>query len=484
MFLTVIISNFLHFSKGSSKMGRTSAPEPIATQKVFIMSQFGLQFRIDSGSAIPQTINFAEIEAATISYLEEYLELTYGNNQMYFFDSVAIEATSRSIGGAGGPFVDFEAAVAFLEDSPMVPTNQEVGLTISEALSGSNLSTFLLTLAQSLSSDNPFLTTTEVTTYVPEEETSGQGRVAGISGGGIAAAASAVALTLGLGGFMLYKVKKENQGSTNKFGTKYSGGETLAGDTYDNTTLEATRNCRPDDTHSLGSTLYNETHSYLAHFSVGRSTLAPVDNLTSPKPSKMDDASAMTEEVLPTDADDMDDDSIPSSRSETYSIVGRAKAFVSPSKPASPMSNIQIKNYLKSKYKCASPGYYDAIGDISGNDSGEAEAPGTDLDLQSNADTVVHPILDLDLPALDHQSIVSESMAPTDEGREIFQDEMSLDSKIDSAVSDKVGATLLSHSFSLEKAEATPHAFGDAMEEDVGRSQATSSKSLDDVSLM
>ena len=488
----------LHFAygdSGSTKKARNGedspspsvAPGSSVSQVAFVISQFGLQFQISPNAGIPQTASFAELEAATIAYLEEYLELTYNGDSMIFFDSVAIAATSRSISGTEGPFVDFEASVAFLEDSPIIPTNQQVALTIAEALSESNLSTYLFALAQSLSNGNPFLTTTGVTPYVPDSDSaSGGGRVATsnkISGTGIFAAASAAAATLAIGGFLVFKIKNENTGGVHKFGKGYSGGETLAGDTYDNTTLEATR--RPaDDIHSLDTAMYNDEHSYLANFPTG--TVHAPGNLKSPLPSKMDDASEMTD-VSPTLADDLDDDaSIHSSQMGAYaSIIGRTKALVPSLKTASPMTNKQIKNYFKSKYKCSSPKDYAAVGENTNiSESQEAEAPTDDAEPYSDDDTVLGPCLDLGLPALDHESIMSEQ--PTDEGRqEVFEDEMSLDSKIDSPVSSEVGGSLLPPS----KINSTaPRPTGEGVEEDgAPRSQGSMSidnKSLDDVSLM
>lgn len=490
MNLNVLAGFFANDASGSNKKTRNGPDTPAnpsaapagapGSSVEFVMSQFGLRFQISPNGGIPQTASFAELEAATIAYLEEYLELTYNGDSMIFFDSVAIAATSRSISGAGGPFVDFEASVAFLEDSPMIPTNQEVALTIADALSESNLSTYLFALAQSLSNGNPFLTTTAVTTYVPDSA-GGSGRVATnkkISGTGIFAAMSAAAVTLAIGGFLVFKVRNENKDGINKFGKGYSGGETLAGDTYDNTTLEATR--RPtDDIHSLNTTTYNDEHSYLANFPTG--TVHAPGILKSPLPSKMDDASEMTEEVSPTLTDDLDDDaSIPSSQLGAYaSIIGRTKALVPSLKNASPMTNKQIKNYFKSKYKCSSPKDYAAVGETN-----EAEAPAGDAESHGDDDTVLGPCLDLGLPALDHESIMSEQ--PTDEGRqEIFEDEMSLDSKIDSSVSSEVGSSLLPPSKINSTAPRSP---GEEMEgEGAPTSQGSMSidnKSLDDVSLM
>ncbi|CAB9530874.1 expressed unknown protein (Partial), partial [Seminavis robusta] len=140
-------------------------------QVEFVLSQFGLEFELAglTTTSTPQTMDFAEVEAATKGFLEEFLELTYSADPMIFFHSVEIEATSRRTGGTSmTPFIDFEASVAFVNNSPMTPTNDEIGLTISAALAEPNLTAYLLSLQGRLSVSNPFLSTSGVTVYVPD----------------------------------------------------------------------------------------------------------------------------------------------------------------------------------------------------------------------------------------------------------------------------------------------------------------------------
>lgn len=415
-------------------------------QVAFVMTQFGLEYRLGEGQGqavgLPQTRNFAELEAATIAYLEEYVQLTYsGEDKMVFFESVTIEATSRRTGGsAGTPFIDFEANVAFLEDSPIIPTSVEISLTIAEALSGTNQATYLFTLAQRLSTGNPFLSTTQVAVYVPDPALTDSPRVSSssdrMSSAGIAAAAGTGILTLAVGTYLLFKIKNENIDMNQKFGKGYVGGGTLAGDTYD-ATLAPSATMPPDDVRSLGSTLYNDDISL---------------NSSTPK-------SGRDKEENEDDANCFDDSEylnastirlanyVPTTKIGKYAtLVGRTKALVPkamipkamatkamvPTSEKSPqMSNDDIKNYFKSKYNCKSPAKsprgYAALDDLKASSKEDDDEDQASIVSDSN----MRDSLGLTLPALDHESVGAPQQMMEEEyysEEEIVDDHASLPS--------------------------------------------------------
>lgn len=384
-------------------------------QVAYVRSQFGLEFTIADqvASGVPTTLDFAGVEAATIGYLGHYLQTTYGADATIFFDSAAIEATSRRTGGTGGtPFIDFEASVAFAEDSPMTPTPAEIGQTISEAFDSSNLSAYTLQLSNELSGNNPFDSTIQVTVYLPDASEAGQGRVARsstkMSAAGVAAAASTGVLTLLVGGYLLFKIRNENLDMKGK--GEYAGGLTLAGDTYDNSTLDASATLPHDDAHSMDNSMYNDDGSFISSLPPA-ALKQPVDNANLPRirtfeeiPERNnstiasgEDSNASGDENSHDEEETFQDEDreveAEQGNPESSSIVGRTRALVPTFKSTQHMSNMDIKNYFKSKYKCVSPDY-DVV-----DQTAIAGVEPSRSDDQS---------LNLVLPALDHET--SESV--------------------------------------------------------------------------
>lgn len=343
-------------------------------------------------------MDFAELESATIGYLEEYLELTYNADDTILFESVEIEATARRTGGSEGtPFVDFEASVAFMENSPNIPSSEEIGQTISEALSGRNLATYLFTLAQRLSAGSPFLTTTLVTVYMPDAVMTGSGRVvtqsSGMSAAAIIGAASAGAVTLAIAGFVLFKAKKENSDNMSKFMKGYPGGMTVAGDTCATSTLGPTA-VRPDDHHSIGTSVYTDDQSYISSFRRKNDGDDIMLNTNGRRPSA---------KKLPSEAVSFDRASIQHhdiEAGESYvSPPSHPRKMVNALKKASPLNNTDLKNYFKSKYKCSSPGGYSPV--VENNEDRKSKSSHETSKSQDNS-------TGLDLPALDHESVTEE----------------------------------------------------------------------------
>jgi len=387
-------------------------------QVAYVLSPFGLEYTLANPSAtgVPTTTTFAEVEAATIAYLEEYIALTYNADAMIEFASAELEATSRRTGGSGGtPFIDYEASVAFVEDSPMTPSPSDIGTTLSEAFQEPNLSTYLLNLASRLSTTNPFLSTTLVTVYVPDTYADGPGRVARsppkMPALGMVAAAGAGVLTLIVAGYLILKIRSENADMKDKFGKGFVGGHTLAGDTYDNSTL------RHDDGQSLDNT-YNDDGSFLSSPPPATVLNPSVDNSNLPHIRTFDQAprevgskivgldnSPMTEDGgTMEDGEDKFHDEEPVRRNgdaqdqtRLASMVGRTRALV-PTFKSSHMSNTDIKKYFKSKYKCGSPQGYAVVDEAA---IGGVEASPSD-----------DQSLNLVLPALDHHG-TSESPQQT-----------------------------------------------------------------------
>jgi hypothetical protein len=414
----------------------------------FVLSPFQLQFQLsDSTTSIPSTVDFAEVEAQTIGYIEEFLELTYSANKMIYYEKVEIEVTSRrtTSGTSMTAVIDFEASVAFASNSPMSPTSEEIALTIAEAFSpGTSLSTYLFSLRNRLGGSNPFLTTTQVGVYVPDSSSnSSNGRVANnpkeFDTAGIAAALSTGALTLLVGGFLLFKIKRENEDlQGGKFGKGYAGGATLAGDTYDTSTLEPSATLPHEDGGSLDAS-YQDDRSLL--FSTPpdipdiRKRVAEAENVeearsdTDSMPfdcsqgptgkNNEDHGEGADDEDEDSDDDTNEDASVERFHDEeviedssdsplpkpfgTYaSLVVRTKALVPSFNQSVPMSNVDIKNYFKAKYHCISP---------LGDDAVDKESSPADDDLASVGDEAS---LDLTLPALDHDTVASSKKESND----------------------------------------------------------------------
>lgn len=382
-------------------------------QVAYVLSRFGLEYSLGNPTlTVPTTMNFAEVEAATIAYIEEYLELTYNADATIFYDSVEIEATSRRTGGRQAtPFIDYEASVAFAEDSPMTPTPLEIGETIAEAFQEPNFSAYVLNLASRLSPSNPFVSTTKIIVYVPDA-TFNDGRVARdptrMSAAGIAAAAGTGVLTLLVGAFLLYKIRSENL-DLKGAGKGYAGGLTLAGDTFDNSTLDASATLPNEDAQSLDSSLYNEVPSLLSDIPAG--AVLGVGDARQPRIRTFDDEQGVTRSKIvgldkaphDDDSDEDEDDDDEDAGNEVgdsfqdeeqegstgfATLVGRTRALV-PTFKSSPMSNTDIKNYFKTKYHCKSPKGYEAVEAANGGVQPCAS------DDQS---------LNLVLPALDHNT--------------------------------------------------------------------------------
>lgn len=384
----------------------------------YVLSPFGLEYSIAIASAgVPTTTAFAEVEAATIAYLEEYVALTYNADAMIDFASAEIEAISRRTGGTGGtPFIDYAANVAFAEDSPITPSPSDIGTTISEAFQEPNLSAYILSLSSRLSSTNPFLSTTLVTVFGPDTNTGTQtGRVARstpkLSATGMAAAAGAGLLTVFIGGYLVLKIRSENADMMGKFGKGSAGRHTLASYMDDNS------NVQHDDGHSLDNT-YNDDGSFLSSPPQAAVLNSCVDNSKIPHLRTFDQApkefssKIVAFDISPVTGDcsshgvkgqeDIFHDDEPvhgkgEAKDQTVlaSVAGCTRALV-PTFKSSHMSNTDIKKYFTSKFKNGSPQGYAVVEDKA---TAIVGIVGSASDDQS---------LNLVLPALDHHG-ASES---------------------------------------------------------------------------
>lgn len=356
---------------------------------------------------IPTTMDFAELEEGTIKYLQDTIKMMYDAEDDVYFDSIMIEATARRTGGGEGksPFIDYEASVAFDTNSPVIPEPDDIGKMVAHLMSGRNLATYLFTLAQHLSDDNPFRSTTMVTVFIPDPASTNN-RISSRTAGSIAAAACAGVFTLAVAGYVVYKVREENLegggGGGGKF--KFTGGVTLAGDTCGTSTV---------------------TPSILHHDGVQSVTAE----------SYSDDQSSVTSPTMAfghgnaTVGENQKSSSKIQAKWSTKTNGSTSRSLVPVKKPVSPLNSKEIQNYFKAKYKCASPRGYQSVDKSPGAIDEAIQEITSEEEEEEEYDDEDRPEttrFGLEMPALDHISVDPSQMSNIPEEQLIMVEEEEL----------------------------------------------------------
>jgi len=228
---------------------------------------FSLAFKLLNDDE-PKTAEFRELEDATGKYLSEYFFDEFENDGFTVLDSFITDISNFSYSKDMPVVVDFKSFARFSDVSTIKPTPEQLDSAVAEAFTGLNMIKYEDRLGDLLPSNNIFAGS-KVQYYqgdaVPDKVR------AGIGATGIAA--SAVAFTLLVAGFVIYKRKSDDrEGGTNKMnkspGDMTVAGETFAGETYDGTasvsaaSLDYSRryNDEEDGTklNNLGSILEND----------------------------------------------------------------------------------------------------------------------------------------------------------------------------------------------------------------------------------
>jgi len=195
---------------------------------------FSLAFKLLNDDE-PKTAEFRELEDATGKYLAEYFFNEFENDGFTVLDSFITNISDFSYSKGMPVVVDYKSFARFSDMSTITPTPEQLDSAVAEAFTGLNMIKYEDRLGDLLPSNNIFAGS-QIQYYqgdaVPDKVR------AGIGATGIAA--SAVAFTLLVAGFVIYKRKSDDrEDGTDKMnkgpGDMTVAGETFTGETYDGT---------------------------------------------------------------------------------------------------------------------------------------------------------------------------------------------------------------------------------------------------------
>ena len=184
----------------------------------------------------PKEKELVELEAATISYLDDYFVDEFDEDDFTVFEVFVTEIADTNTQGRI-VVVNYDESVARFDQLSMIkPTGEQLGSAVAEAFTGLNMIQYEEWLKKILPSNNIFVGSK--VQYLQEDEGIADSTRRGIGATGIAA--SAVAFTLLVAGAVLYKSKSgDRESDTDKLnkspGDMTVAGETFAGETYDGT---------------------------------------------------------------------------------------------------------------------------------------------------------------------------------------------------------------------------------------------------------
>lgn len=186
----------------------------------------------------PKTTELKELEKATETYLSEYFFNEFdgdGFTVLFSFNTDLLDFSYTK----GRPVVtDYKSYARFSDTSTITPTSEQMASAVAEAFTGLNMMKYEDRLGDLLPSNNIF-SGSEVQFYQEGGEAVFDSTRQGIGATGIAA--SAVAFTLLVAGFVIYKRKSDSDrfDDIDKLhcspGDVTVAGETIACETYDGT---------------------------------------------------------------------------------------------------------------------------------------------------------------------------------------------------------------------------------------------------------
>lgn len=176
------------------------------------------------------------LEAATRLYLENFFFDEFDGNSFTVLDDFITELLEASFVQGLPIEVDYLSTARFNPFSTIIPTDVQLNSALIEAFTGVNVLEYEVFLNEELPEDNVFVGSTVL--FLQEEggEESPDNTRSGIGITGITAAA--VAFTLLVAGFVIYKRRNDNKEPETEKLNKADGtvaGETFTGETYDGT---------------------------------------------------------------------------------------------------------------------------------------------------------------------------------------------------------------------------------------------------------
>ena len=209
-------------------------PSPTDVDSIPIeSSQYALIFTV-SASGMPNEDEKVEASEVTRNFLEQFMSNEFSRMPLSILDDFVTRrvASSYSMGRIVGEFT----STARFEPGSLLPEGVQIDEALAMAFKDGDLALYISYL-NALPSSNVFSSTTSVTFSLGSTlQVSNSARKSnGASGAGIAA--GAVAATLLLAGFVIYKRRANEEQEESKGAKKTDGAATVAGDTYSGETV-------------------------------------------------------------------------------------------------------------------------------------------------------------------------------------------------------------------------------------------------------